>query len=691
MAVSFSEPTNGVTDSYTVFVYSNGQVIKEEQNYIKGNPIGGFSTGTTYIVRVQALGSGNFASSPQSQVTSRSSITLGTLATPLAPTVAATSNTFKSISVSWTAITNASSYTLKLYSSSNNLLQTSGLVALSGTSATITTSNYPSFADNTSYKVSITANGDGSNYPDSSESPLSLSVTTNAQPVLPVITAQPTNQSSASGSTATFTVTATSSDSGTLRYQWQLSTDSGSTWASVATGTGATTRSYTTATLSHSSSGNRYRVAVTNSKNGATSLAVNSNAATLTVAKANQAPLSPPVLSHTTAAFNGSAYTQALTVTSGGGGSGSGALSITGVANGSATGCAFTAGTLTALTFGTCTLTVTKAEDADFNAATTTATFTFTKANQATLSFTLNPTSAASNGVSFSQALTMDPTGGSGNGATTYAIVSGGSASSCALTNNTASNTITASSAGTCLIQATKAANDNYNSITSALVTFTFRVLSTDNTLGSLTITPGTTSPGFLSGTLAYWISVSESVTTLTVTATPTSPNATVSVDGSTPISSTQFTVPTSTTQEITIRVTAEDPSTAINVYRVSVKRVIVDKSSEVILPNAAPTPSASPRQTTQRIQTPSLSVLPRINTSNGLSTTSGAVLSPVTINGSGFNSVLSVKLNGLKITPNSTSSTAITLTIPVGARSGSFVVTTTKGSVSTPRFMVTG
>jgi hypothetical protein len=48
------------------------------------------------------------------------------------------------------------------------------------------------------------------------------------------------------------------------------------------------------------------------------------------------------------------------------------------------------------------------------------------------------------------------------------------------------------------------------------------------------------------------------------------------------------------------------------------------------------------------------------------------------------------VKLNGKKITPNSTSSTAITLTIPVGARSGSFVVTTTRGSVSTPRFNVT-
>jgi hypothetical protein len=48
------------------------------------------------------------------------------------------------------------------------------------------------------------------------------------------------------------------------------------------------------------------------------------------------------------------------------------------------------------------------------------------------------------------------------------------------------------------------------------------------------------------------------------------------------------------------------------------------------------------------------------------------------------------VKLNGVKITPISTSPTAITLRIPAGARSGTIVVTTTKGSVSTPRFTVT-
>jgi hypothetical protein len=51
------------------------------------------------------------------------------------------------------------------------------------------------------------------------------------------------------------------------------------------------------------------------------------------------------------------------------------------------------------------------------------------------------------------------------------------------------------------------------------------------------------------------------------------------------------------------------------------------------------------------------------------------------------------VKLNGVNIKPTNPAnitSTAITVTIPAGARSGAIVVTTTKGSVSTPRFTVT-
>jgi hypothetical protein len=120
-------------------------------------------------------GSASATSSATGQITSGV-----TLATPSAPTVSATSDAIKSISVSWTAISNASSYVLKLYSALGALLSTTGLTGLSGTSKTITTSNFASMADSTDYKVSITAIGDGASFLDSVESPKS-DVTTNAR------------------------------------------------------------------------------------------------------------------------------------------------------------------------------------------------------------------------------------------------------------------------------------------------------------------------------------------------------------------------------------------------------------------------------------------------------------------------------------------------------------------------------
>ena len=605
ITVSFTPPSNGTATSYDVFVYSGSgsnftTLVKTVTNYIRPNPITGLTPNTSYKVRVQAIAvpPGSRDTSSNVSALSATSVTLGTsLATPSAPTVAATANTLKSIDVSWSAITNASSYSLNLYNSSDVLQAT--ISGLTGTSTTITTSNYSSFADSTAYKLSITAIGDGSNYLNSLES-AKATATTNAAPALTTITVQPTNQSSAYASTAIFGVTATSSDSGTLGYQWQVSINSGVDWSNVSTGTGGTTSSYTTASLARAANGYRYRVNVTNTKNGATSSAVTSNAVTLTVAKAERAALSNPVLSVSTATDTGGVYSQALTVISASGGSVVDGLSITGVVNGDATGCSFSAGTLTASTAGTCTLTVTQAAD------------------------------------------------------------------------------------------------DNYNA-TSTTATFTFRARSTVSTLGSLTITPGTTTPGFSSASTSYSVSISSTVTSLTITAAPTNQYATMTLNGSTLASNsaTTFTLdPTLTTQVITIAVTPESGS--VRNYSITVKKVVIDKSSEVLAPDVAPTPSPV-KSTTQQIQTPAPTVLPRINTlvntPPGLSITSGPALSTVTINGSGFNSVLSVKLNGVNITPTNPAlitPTAITVTIPVGARSGTIMVTTTKGSVSTPKFTVT-
>jgi len=93
---------------------------------------------------------------------------------------------------------------------------------------------------------------------------------------------------------------------------------------------------------------------------------------------------------------------------------------------------------------------------------------------QATLSITSLTTNTKAH--PYSQALSITTSGGSGAGATTFAIASGGTATGCTLSNSTATATITATTVGTCLIQATKAADATYSSATSATATFTFQV-----------------------------------------------------------------------------------------------------------------------------------------------------------------------------------------------------------------------
>ena len=86
------------------------------------------------------------------------------------------------------------------------------------------------------------------------------------------ITAQPANVSSCEGSGATFSVTTSGS---VISYQWQISTDGGSTWNNIA---GATASSYTLASLATTQSGTRYRCIVTGVCGNS-----NSNSALLTV------------------------------------------------------------------------------------------------------------------------------------------------------------------------------------------------------------------------------------------------------------------------------------------------------------------------------------------------------------------------------------------------------------------------
>jgi len=113
-----------------------------------------------------------------------------------------------------------------------------------GTTATYTT---PGLTSKTYYRAVVTSGTCSS----ANSSVASVDITAN-----PAVTGQPTNTTVCQGSTASFTVGA----SGVNSYQWQYSTDSGSTWNTVSDGTGQTGATYTTPALSDTSrSGYQYR------------------------------------------------------------------------------------------------------------------------------------------------------------------------------------------------------------------------------------------------------------------------------------------------------------------------------------------------------------------------------------------------------------------------------------------------
>ena len=98
----------------------------------------------------------------------------------------------------------------------------------------------------------------------------------------PPITSQPRDITVLEGATATFSVTAEAADSGAggvLIYQWQLMTDSGSSWSDI---DGATTNSYTTPAVALVNNDHQYRCQVINVREGVYAT-VFSNPATLSV------------------------------------------------------------------------------------------------------------------------------------------------------------------------------------------------------------------------------------------------------------------------------------------------------------------------------------------------------------------------------------------------------------------------
>ncbi len=119
------------------------------------------------------------------------------------------------------------------------------------TTATMTALNVQTSQSGYRFRVIV----GGTCPPAVTSSPVTLVVATP-----PAITTQPASLTRCEGTSATFTVVATGVPTPTI-FQWQVSTDGGTTYTNIATGT---TASYTIAAVTNAMNNNRYRVIVTN-------------------------------------------------------------------------------------------------------------------------------------------------------------------------------------------------------------------------------------------------------------------------------------------------------------------------------------------------------------------------------------------------------------------------------------------
>jgi len=181
-------------------------------------------------------------------------------------------------------------------------------------------------------------------------------------------------------------------------------------------------------------------------------IAVSSATTTITIGKIAQS-----VLTITTTAGN---YKASTTLATSGGSDGGAVTYVVDVA-GSA-GCSVSGATLSATSAGTCTVTATMAGSTDYTAVSSAVTtITIGKIDQAALTIT-------STLGTYDMPLALNVIGGSDNGSVSYSVGDAGSAG-CSV----ASGVLSATSAGTCGVTATMAANGSYNAVSSPSTTVT--------------------------------------------------------------------------------------------------------------------------------------------------------------------------------------------------------------------------
>jgi hypothetical protein len=415
------------------------------------NPGGG---GSGYVSPTLVTGAGNSLAATRTNGSITIIYVADTLATPTsvtaAPTGTAPSGTLKSIALTWAAVTNASSYTIKIYDvvTGGTAVATINSISSGATSTTITTSQYAGMLDKTTYYISVTAVGNGTTYLTSLESSRA-SVTTHAVASAISIASQPASQQKTVGQSVTFTVSASATDQGTLSYVWKKG----------ATTVGTNSSTYTFTTTNTSDAGN-YTVIITNTLNGSTPTTLTSSIATLTMSAA--------------LTFNARSN---VTITAGTELSGNSLISVTASNGRESRTYAVSAGSLPAG------LSLDSSTGIIGGTATATGTFsgikiTVTDANSATLQMTSAFSITVNSGTQLEvtivtrfgtggSPLTLVATGGSGGGSLTYAL-SPLHQPSCSLVGPLLTANFGVGISGSCSVVATRAGLNGFTDKSSA-------------------------------------------------------------------------------------------------------------------------------------------------------------------------------------------------------------------------------
>jgi hypothetical protein len=202
-------------------------------------------------------------------------------------------------------------------------------------------------------------------------------------------------------------------------------------------------------------------------------------------------------------------------------------------------------------------------------------------------------------------------------------------------------------------------------------ITVNREALSSDNNLETLTVSPGTLDPAFSPGTLAYTVEVASRVTSVTLTATKSDPNAVIS--GDVPNGG-QATIPLDgpgTTKNVSITVTA--PNGNVKTYTVAVTRRLPSSNNDLSALTVTPgtlSPGFSPNTLTYDVSSSAGSL-----TVSATKADPDAVMSGSVAAGTGVpTGTATIPLGG----PGTTTRISITVTAPNGA-SQTYTITVTR------------